>query len=350
MISAEAGTGKSVTLKHLKIEIKKKYPFRWISYIDLRKCTKFFPEVSKNLNLIAKSSIKQTEINPFFNLLYDILNLTTKSKFEQELFFELFSSGNVTFLWDNIDKVDPLYNLTTLNLMTFIQNNSKISQIICTRPFYAETLENKFSIQSYRLAFLDNNLKMFLTQILRESFGNLEELNQTVFKIENLIKNLETRAKFEKNDRKLNVPSMINFIAETFIQKNHFNSSNIFEIYQLIFERKIKVFDQNSEFIKNYFKYNQQLGIKYSLREIYQRYALMYFLNEFLSYTTNTNESLIAQNLTMSNLKNLQILQMKFPRDTLLAEIPHMEILYVTSESHFRFLHKTFAEFFLLNI
>jgi len=253
-------------------------------------------------------------------------------------------SGKVTFLWDSIDDVYKLYNQIVLNLMTYIQKRSENSQIICTRPIYSRNLEETFSTQSYKLTFVESNQNIFLKRFLKSRVAP-EKLNETINTVENLMKNLEKNAKYEPDDRKLDIPLMLNFIAEAFIGNNSLGSSDIYEVYQIIFDKMIKLFEDNCEFIGNYFTSNLRLGFKFSLREIYQKYALKTIFSEMLNL--HFNKSLDYQNLTMENIQSLQILKIQFPQRTLYAEISHMQILYINSEFHFRFLHKTFAEFFV---
>lgn len=192
LISAEAGTGKSVTMKHFKLQIKNKFPLRWISYIDLKNFIKFFSNSKNNQNLtdfyIADCENQKTfKLNQYLNLLYEILDLKTKSEFEKTLFHKLFMSGKVTFLWDSIDEVYKLYSQTVLKLMTYILKKSGNSQIICTRPIYSRDLEITFSTQSYKLTFLKSNQNIFLSRFLKSRVAP-EKLNETINTVENIMK------------------------------------------------------------------------------------------------------------------------------------------------------------------
>jgi hypothetical protein len=303
ILSSEAGAGKTVTFEHLAVIIKKKYPARWVSYVDLKDHTDFY-----------KAHGKMQDVE---GLMEHILKLESKSSFELRIFQEFFKSGKVVLLWNGFDEISPTYEEFVSNLMGHIHNNTQNVQYVCTRPLYSDFLQESFQMKAYQLVpFTKPEQEEFLRKffISQNATGSKENLINKVMSI-------ALRLDF-------NTPLMLKMIAEIHDQQELLESENLFEIYQSFVDKKVKIWQEKSEYAQNLSNFVLAGRGKFDIIEIYQRFS-------------------IQLEIDFINVKKLEVMQTKIPKVLPFEEISRMGILYVNNETEFAFSHKTFAEFFI---
>jgi len=172
ILSSEYGAGKTVTFEQLSMEIKAKFPTRWVSYIDLPKHTKYY-----KTNGTAE------------NLLKDILELNSeKNNFEVRIFEESFKSGNLVLIWNAFDEISPTYSdLAELRLELFyalIKSYGDVPQI--TTDFMTSYLQmrphvpQKFNPTISKL--LRTKFKNFFMRMLDTNYPKVFEFLFEFFK------------------------------------------------------------------------------------------------------------------------------------------------------------------------
>ncbi|XP_070504766.1 uncharacterized protein [Chironomus tepperi] len=303
ILSSEAGAGKTVTFEHLSSVIKRKYPARWVSYIDLKDHVESY-----------RSSGKLRDVE---DLMENILNLKSKSKFELRIFQEFFMSGNVIFLWNGFDEISPTYEEFVSNLLSYIYNKTQNVQYICTRPLYSNLLQDLFQMKAYQLVpFTKSEQKEFLSK-----FFISQNVTDSKDKLIDKVIDISIRLNF-------NTPLMLKMIAELHDQPKLLESENLYEIYQSFVSKKVKIWQDRSKFAQNLSRSVLSGQAKFDIINIYQKFS-------------------IQHEIDFINVKKLDIMQTKIPNILPFEEISRMGILYVNNETEFAFAHKTFAEFFI---
>ncbi|XP_070490541.1 uncharacterized protein [Chironomus tepperi] len=300
ILSSEAGAGKTVTFKQLTMRIKKRFPTRWVSYIDLK-------EHSKKYN----SSGNLTDINKLMTELFD---LNSKTEFEKAIFKESFKSGNVVLLWNGFDEISPTYNKFIENVLSYIHQNTTNIQYVSTRPLYSKQLQEKFHLKAYQLVPFNKDEQIeFLTKLFKSQNITQENLDDN---IRNITLNLN-----------FNTPLMLKLIAEIFEADSELvKSQNHYYIFEKLVQHKVTVWQNKGDHAQNIT--NKLLsGSNFEIIKLYQKYALQ-------------NE------LEYLNIRKLKIMDMKIPKSLNFEEITRIGILFINNENDFSFAHKTFADFF----
>ncbi|CAH1734539.1 unnamed protein product [Chironomus riparius] len=303
ILSSEAGAGKTVTFEHLAAVIKRKFPTKWVSYVDLKDHVELYRAHEKLIDVEG--------------LIIDILKLKSKSSFELKIFQEFFRSGNVVLLWNGFDEISPTYEEFVSNLLRNIHSNTQNVQYVCTRPLYSDFLQDLFQMKAYQLVpFTKSEQEEFLSKffISKNVSGSKENLIGKVM-------NISLRLDF-------NTPLMLKMIAEIHDQPKLLESENLFEIYKCFVDQKVKIWQEKSDFAKNLSKSVFTGSSKFDIIAIYQKFSMQL-------------------DIDFINVKKLDVMQTKIPDILPFEEISRMGILYVNNETQFAFSHKTFAEFFI---
>lgn len=305
ILSDEAGTGKTFTFEQIAIRLKREHPTKWVSYIDLKDFTRFYN---------ASGFVGNVD-----QLLENILNLGTENEFEMEIFKAQFRSGQVILLWNGFDEISPIFSEFIENVMLNIYNNSTNIQFVCTRPLYADQLEDLFNVSSHGLLpFTVREQKEFIEKYFHSENVSLSEIDKYVDKV------YQIAAK-----QQFTTPLMLKMMVEVHEDIELFSLQNIYEIYESFIGKKVDIWQAKSSFARELTKYFLSGRKLFNIMKIYQKFALLseFFLNK--------------------NVKNLQIMKTEIPKALPLHEITRMGILYINSEDEFEFAHKTFAEFFV---
>lgn len=318
ILSSEAGAGKTATFENFAVRLKKKFPTRWVSYIDL-KDYKHFYDVIQNFQDVK-------------NMFETIFTLSSENEFEKKIFESSFKSGNLILLWNGFDEISPDYNKAVLSILNIINGNSENIQFICTRPLYSEQLRQNFSVKSYTLVPFDEvKQEEFLNEFFKAEKIDPDDIEDHIEMVQYIVESL----KVEEN---INTPLMLGMIADLIANDAEiYESENIYlyEIYQKFVDKKIQIWEENSEFAKKFLKSLLNKNSGFSMKKIYQKYAMKI---EFQSMFNNDNY--------LSFLK-LKIMRLKSPTELTSDEISRMGILYINEPKQLKFAHKTFIDFFI---
>ncbi|XP_070505040.1 uncharacterized protein [Chironomus tepperi] len=314
-LSAGPGAGKTVTFQKLAVEIKKLYPYKWVSYIDIKD-----PSFLCNITEDPKQLVKR------------ILRLGSHNKFEESTFDELYSLNNVVILWNGFDEVSHDHSNFVLELIKSIQESTKNVQYICTRTTQAERLSDRLNITLWELVpFNELEQKKFLKDYF--VFQQIDS-SKIVTDVKKALKIIEKLNYDKKPIRSFNTPLMLKMIAEIIDDQNLLDSGNLYEIYDRFIQNKIDIWQKKQE--SNQRKVPKIfLHTDFGISDIFQKYALLSSLSMIL-----------ATNLAFK-INNLEIMGNKIFDDALSSQISDMGILYLNGEFSFEFAHRTYAEFFV---
>ncbi|CAG9811012.1 unnamed protein product [Chironomus riparius] len=177
ILSSEAGAGKSVTFEQLAMRIKRKFPLRWVLYIDLKDYKSFYNTSLENVVFV--DNIKE--------LLHNILNLNSLNEFEKKIFDERLKSGHVVLLWNGFDEISPTYNSFISIVLKEIYTKTKIVQYVSTRPSYSVQLQGIFNNKAYQLIPLNSDeQKEFLRKYFIIQNIKSMKIDEYVEKIHNI--------------------------------------------------------------------------------------------------------------------------------------------------------------------
>jgi hypothetical protein len=292
----------------------------------------------------------------------DLLKL---NKLESEIFRELFDSNRVTFFWDGIDEISPLYKDFMLDLTSIIKKTSNNFQLISTRPQFSKDFREKFYVKAHKLIPLgkssrfefltksialnfDKNVKKIWDEISKVSEGNFDifsnvknssqfyQENEIIFtlveKAQNYLDALE-KNKQEKNS--ITNPLLLRMLSEILCDENfvEFSSLNFYSIYDTFIDKKLEIVREKGPTIGK--GVDEILkSAKVNLMQVHQAFALKLIFEDFLEDPLSKIKF---------NISELQILR---EISKLSGEkISSFGILDAKSSSDFTFVHQTFAEF-----
>ncbi|CAG9801230.1 unnamed protein product [Chironomus riparius] len=304
ILSSDAGTGKTATFEQFSIRTKKTFPSNWVSYINLKDHKELFGYVKDFDDLLA--------------MLENIFGLNSENEFEQKVFKDLFKSGNVILFWNGFDEISPDFSESVLNVLNLIKENTKNIQFLCTRPLYSEMLKLKFITTSYALIPFDRDTE---TKFLVEFFNTQNITNSRVYieKVYNITAKTESQDDFK-------TPLLLGMIA--YIPRNHKSTNGRFYVlHQNLPLQKYDIWKDKSVIVANLF------ASGYDINLLYQKYAMKDSSQIFLS--------------CFSCQVNLKVMRRLKPAELTNDEISQMAILYINGPRHFKFVHRTFTEFFI---
>lgn len=317
ILSANAGTGKTVTFQNMTIEIKKMFPLKWVSYVDL----KSYPHIYKKIT-------NTTNIDDIRELMKDILLADIKNEFEIQIYEKLFDSGKVVILWNGFDEIAPTYDSEVIKIFTFIYKTNNV-QFICTRPYYSKKLEEIFSaIDFYTFAPLniieqENYLKMqFLFKNIK--FEKIDELVQKVLSLMNGMSD------------EFNTPLMLKIFATISVSNVEFEIKNLYEIYSIFVKMQMQNWQSEGLRDDTLIKITMSSS-EFNILKLYQKYALIYHQSSLF---------LKSEAFYSIKYKKLQILNLEHPKEISNEDISRLGILYHNGDQY-EFIHRTFEEYFI---
>lgn len=319
MLSADAGTGKTVTFMQFAIRIKRKYPTRWVSYINYRKHKEYFERKIETLDNARTA-------------LAEILKIKIKNQFEKRMFEELFATGRMILFWDGYDQICPdwLENSQSpaSKIIELINNHTKNIQFVSTRPSHSDKLRTTFKIEPYTFVPLNNASKNeFLRGFFISRKFNETQIPTYINKVQNIVRSTKS-----KNDFNTPLPlEMIALIIST--EKKIYNSENLFQIYEKVVKNKLLTWLNQTNGQSKLIESLLVNGI--SINEIFQKYALRLI--------PNNNIRSFDRYLSLK----LEITTNMFPNNIKINQISEMGILYINSKKSYSFAHSTFIEYFI---
>lgn len=304
VLSSDAGAGKTVTFEQVALKLKNQHPEKWVSYIDLKDHVYSY-NVSGTLDNLPK-------------LLNNIMKLSSKNKFEMDVFWELYHSNNTILLWNGFDEISPTYTDFILNVLSEIHSTTGNMQFVCTRPLYAEHLEDKFGVNSFGLyPFTYEEQKLFLKLYFRNK--NFDA---------NLIDNLTQNVYAITENKKFNTPLMLKLMADVYQDGGIIDTEDLYHIYSTFVKKKVEIWQSKSETLKKLTNAIFSGEIVLDINKVYQKYGVFRELSDF-------------------QVRKLAIMKAEVPDELPFSEITRMGILYINNETDFEFAHKTFGEFFV---
>jgi hypothetical protein len=357
ILSSLAGEGKSSSFENFALELKEKNPENWIQFVDLKKHSEAYKKGKK---------IDLEDPEELLNFL--MKNLMNLNKLESEIFRELFNLSRVTFLWDGIDEISPLYKDFMLDLTSIIKKTSNNFQFISTRPQFSKDFREKFNVKAHKLIPLGKSSRFeFLTKSIAPSFNkSIEEFWKKVLKISggnfdnfllmkyssnfyqensklfSLIEKAETildsLAKSEQTENSITNPLLLRMLSEILSDEEFDENSNLdfYSIYDIFIDKKLELTRQKGENVgKNIDKVLK--SSKVNLMQVYQAFALKHIFEDFLEDPLQAKKFKISELQIMKEISKLNG-----------SLISRFGILDANSELDFTFVHQTFAEFLVV--
>ncbi|KAG5671308.1 hypothetical protein PVAND_001513 [Polypedilum vanderplanki] len=329
LISDVIGSGKSMTMKHLAVKLKEKFPQKWIVFIDVKKL-----EV-KNFSNFNEAKIKEILIKflkPFDN------------KFEAEIFNKQFKT--LILLLDGIDESSKFQQKFFKKFLQSLNKEAKkIHLWISSRVDLGEEFEEILDIQGYKLfPFSEFDRKNFVDKIYEA-----ESLNENIAKAANeaywnmsrkIQDELNSHYKFNPSNELFNSPAMIRLIAEISIPLSNSNDenrpldvSNIYSIFEHFIARKLKLQIYKDSSMREIAMESIENS---DLIKIHQKYALLHTFDDELATPDNLERS--SSDLPLRIIgKDYSIVSDK---------VSNFGILFIDVENETNFSHIIFEEFF----
>lgn len=310
LISAEPGKGKSVILRKIADELSEKLPSRWVVFIELKSFCDIFQKYEKT----STTFDEQRKISRFF-----IEKILKKEKFDAEVFEKIFNAAGCIFLFDGLDEIFSTHKKFVMNLMTGIQETK--NQIwISTRPHLTEEMKavlNPLLLHIQPLSNEDRN------DLLMDFFKQLnfkgECLTRKLREVENFLASISFK------DNPITNPSLLKIIAEISQDYSNFTlgNANLFSTFnQLTSKLMEKCMNKGPEGQSHVAK---QVGT-----------SMMVDFYEKIAIETNFN---FSQNDLESLFGNIQTPS--------IDDSTRVGLLYFDDSPHFKFVHRSFAEFFI---
>ncbi|CAG9807112.1 unnamed protein product [Chironomus riparius] len=316
ILSAEAGTGKTVTFEQFTMRIKKKLPTRWVSYIDLKDHKDLYKAVE------TFDDVKE--------MLGKIFGLADQNKFEKEVFEELFKSGDAILLWNGFDEISPEFSDSVLKILSIIRNNTKNIQFICTRPLYTEQLRDKFMTKTYTLIpFTAEEQENFIKKFLIANKIDKSMIPNYIQKVQKIVDSTQSKEGFD-------TPLLLGMISELVSSDVEiYETENLYELYRKFVEKKVQIWQENSAFAKKFL--NTLVTSGFSIKNLYLKYAMK----------SELQSGDYSYKFAYFSALKLKIMRQKVPKGLTNDEVSRMGILFINGPKTFKFAHRTFAEFFV---
>ncbi|KAG5679485.1 hypothetical protein PVAND_009050 [Polypedilum vanderplanki] len=310
LLSDQAGTGKSTTMKHIVKDTKNIYPKNWLAFIDLKHYVKIFEKYQNELD------------KNIFQIFKEVISLP--GDFESEIFKKLFDQNQVILMYDGIDEIAPLYKTFMIELINIVKLSSKNQQWIATRPQYTEEIKTKFNSKAYKLLpFEIEEAKEFVEQFLK-SKNIKDNLENLIYEIGLFIEKLE----IQEN------PLLLKIVAELHIAgKLTLETFNQYKLYKEIVDLKMEILNEKGQIANT----NKNFDTNISLFNIHQVYALKTIFHG------NKFEDFLGEEFLASNGME------KFKWSSEAIGRPGFLFIdnWYTDNEFADFSHRTFAEYFV---
>ncbi|KAG5668788.1 hypothetical protein PVAND_016714 [Polypedilum vanderplanki] len=303
LLADEPKAGKTSTFKSIATRLKEKFIGKWIVFID----HKHHADVYRTCKSIEWNQHKLAQF-----ISQDVLQL---QEFEQKIFEEFFVDGRVIVLLE----MNVFYQ-EILDFAVRIKELSKNQLWISSWPQHANKLEAAFKTTAFKLVlFNDENRREFFVKFLN-SKGITDELE-----IEERLKEIEDflQLRHKEDGFPFDIPLMLRMVAEVYENSlnsptQKFSSNNLFSLYQAFTTRTLGSLASNS---------------RLNIMQLHQKYALK---EVFCRKKKNDCEEIV---------KSLQILAPRCGNNH--KKIFTCGIMYKLERAKLKFIHKTFADFFV---
>ncbi|RZC38488.1 uncharacterized protein BDFB_007813, partial [Asbolus verrucosus] len=307
VIIGEPGMGKSISMKKLKNNY---LPTFWTMLIIIKNHSQYFEEENRNADDFIKYILEQTR------------NLT---EFDKNVVNILRKKSLITFLWDGLDEL-PDENLDSCIKIIKELSEKGFIQWVTTRNHLEKKLEDRFNVFSKAIIPFDvEQQNIYIKKRLTGTTNNLKEISTKIRHYINMV---------QYNDI-LGIPLQIFMLTELFIQnpeKYEILLKDIFSIaklYEHFVDEKLNI----------YFKEKAEL-----MANNRQRKAI---IKDIKIKRLNSHE--YAAIGAIFDVKTLTELNIEYEQD--LDEIEECFaigiIIGLTEEKKNKFLHQSYAEYFV---
>jgi len=297
LLSDKGGSGKSTYFRHMAWKLKRRFPLKWISYIDLKQHIHILLDV-------PKTDANLTTLVDFLSS--KILNLT--SKVEIQVFCGKFLSNDSIFLWDGVDEVSPMYTDEILRLVEIVKRLTDNKQWMATRPHLEKQIRVKLGIKPHVLEeFVENDKEEFIAKYLEANKIKVQNISVVISKIDEFISRLYiTMVTDVIYPRNVTNPQMLYIVCEAYAKNLDLNeNTNLYTIYDGYVTSSFNdVFLTKGEVARKDFFHVTELGL---FRKYHQHYAVSReVLMPFLSIYTGLLIDVYEKSEISKPLKKLQ--------------------------------------------
>lgn len=317
ILSGEAGVGKTSALEQIALIYKQKYPLKWISVVNLSKYKELF-NISTNISNIQPS-------------LEGILDLSSKNEFERKIFENSYKSGEIVLIWDEFDEILGANSKKILiEFMKNIYKNTKNIQLIGSRSSASKLLTKAFNTSAHSIVPFD---ELKVTQFLKLYFIFDHSYDKDKVNIDSILDILHDLSDNMKIQSDLSYPYFLETIADLSVKSpSIFESKNYFEIYSKIINGKVSKWIYKNDHVQFYSDEVFDAQLLY----IFQKFALKVKIPS------------ISNPLTPLYVKKLKVMSRNESNLISIEEYTKMGILNIKDKKNFKFVHKTFAKFFVV--
>ncbi|KAG5670187.1 hypothetical protein PVAND_000467 [Polypedilum vanderplanki] len=314
LIADEAGEGKTTTFKHFTVKLKQNFPFKWISFIELKNHIEIYKK-SQKLEIIE--------------ILRKVLKLS-KENFEFKIFQKLFKQNQTIFLWDGFDEISPDYSANVLEILTEIYDSTENLQFISSRPRYANEIESSFNIKRFIInSYTKEEREIFLKTLF--AFRNQSYVNYKSI-IKEVIKSIEVGSQ-----QIVSSPLLLHMIANISVDlPANSNSYNLYSIYEEFINQKSSIFMSKGDVAKD--DIQKSLSRNSKIDQVYQHFAIktLFQSGKYRDYSSfGFNWPTNALDVMKENFT------------AYFDGVSRRGLLRIVNENDFNFDHRTFAEFFV---
>ncbi|KAL7013558.1 hypothetical protein ACKWTF_015464 [Chironomus riparius] len=278
LISDQAGNGKTLALKKIAKTIRKQYPTKWVTYVDLKQLINEF---------------KAQECEPEFSTFIVDNILKPKTKIELEIFKKCYNDGNVLIFFDGFDEIAPDCAEFVTKLAQNFKQNGGNQLWIATRDYLEVDLKKQLNLDcAYGLEMMNEMESVYL---IAKTWTLMDlKCKNELKSIENLMTSLMyqnyrrkayqvTRKVLTSNGNSVGLPLWLNMIADIsmdVMDVKDLKRSNVYaKLFQYIYQRQSKqkgiIREKayiNSQFYEcSFYQFHQYLAIKITFPELVEK-------------------------------------------------------------------------------
>ncbi|GAB0100399.1 hypothetical protein DMENIID0001_164330 [Sergentomyia squamirostris] len=333
IIMGDPGTGKTFAMKYIAMRSKETNPAMWVEYIDLKLHSKLF----------EKNPVEQFSTGESKNfLLNNLISSGGDKSLDHKTLKSYLNSGHnvpVLLIFDGFDEVVPSYEIKILNLISkFVEGGIRVFTAFKTYHFMSSF--DSFDIVKI-LPFDLSSLKMLFSQYLIEE---LTVLNVPV-KDSNIVNQFcSSLVEWFLNSTDLTTPMFLKMLANHYRNDliNYLNgSSDISEI--LLNANIVKIYNKIYEICFENFSEKAGGDADNNLKKLIIADEMNQYRRIYgdLAYRDLRRSLVELPGVTEVHLPPVEVTLTDGQRALLLAQG-----FVVLINGDFRFVHRTFAEFF----
>ncbi|KAL7014772.1 hypothetical protein ACKWTF_016117 [Chironomus riparius] len=226
LIADMAGSGKSWMMKTLANVLRKAYPKRWVTYVDLKQYIKVFNKKNKILDFASFMTEKILE---------------AKDKFKEKMFTQFYKTNKIFVLFDGFDEIAPNYAEFVSELAKKFESNGGNQLWIATRDYFEIDLQKELELDvTYKLDDFKeaDGINLIASKWVIKDFENKKfnkyaiENHKNFPKYQKIAQNLISKISM-MSSRQIGLPQLFSVLADGFDNDNdsvqEFSHYSIFE-------------------------------------------------------------------------------------------------------------------------